>query len=88
MKAVTTQTDLAGGAVKLQWESDRTSHSAVGDSGHRYEIVLVYHTTDWGVRRSPRGWCLKSDGEVVHFDTSLRQCKKVAKLLERRAALV
>jgi hypothetical protein len=49
--------------------------------------VLVYNATEWGVKRTPRGWCLKADGEVVHFDTSLRNCKKVARLLEKRASL-
>jgi hypothetical protein len=74
-------------AVKLRWESDGTSHSAKGGSGHRYEIVLVYHATEWGVKRAPRGWCLKADGEVVHLLASVHQCKKAASLLEERASL-
>ncbi len=72
--------------MKLQWESARTSYSATGGSGHRYEIVFAYDATEWGVKRAPRGWCLKADGEVVDFNT-LRQCKKAASLLERRALL-
>ena len=74
-------------AVKLRWESDGTSHSAKGGSGHRYEIVLIYHATEWGVKGAPRGWCLKADGEVVHLLESLRQCKKAASLLEKRSSL-
>ncbi len=72
--------------MKLRWESDGTSYSATGGSGHRYEIVLVYHATEWGIKHAPREWCLKADGEVAHFNT-LRQCKKAASLLERRASL-
>jgi hypothetical protein len=87
LKEGSTQADLTGGAVKLQWESAGPVHSATGGSGHRYEVVLVYNATEWGVKRTPRGWCLKADGEVVHFDTSLRNCKKVARLLEKRASL-
>ncbi len=79
--------DLTGGAVKLRWESDGTSHSVTGASGHRYEIVLIHDATEWGVKGAPKGWCLKADGDVVQFDTSLRQCKKAANLLEKRASL-
>ncbi len=58
----------------------------MGGSGHRYEIVLVYDATERGAKRAPRGWCLKADGEGVHFHTLL-QCKKAASLLEKRALL-
>ncbi len=74
-------------AVKLQWQSDGTSYFATGGSGHWYKIVLVYHATDLGVKGAPRGWCLKADNEVAHFDPSLDQCKEAASLLEERASL-
>ncbi len=73
--------------MKLRWESDGTLRSATGGSGHRYEIVLVLDATEWGEKPAPRGWCLKADGEVVQFHTSLRKCKKAASLLEKRALL-
>ena len=73
--------------MKLQWESDGTSYSATGGSGHRYEIVFAYDATEWGVKRAPRGWCLQADGNVVHFHTSLRQCKNAAILLNEPASL-
>ncbi len=72
--------------MKLQWESAQTSYSATGGSGRRYKIVVIYHATKWGPKRAPRGWCLKADGEGVHFHTLL-QCKKAASLLEKRALL-
>ncbi len=70
--------------MKLQWESDGTSYSATGGSGRRYEIVLLYDATERGAKRAPRGWCLKADGEGVHFHT-LRQCKKAGPPSEVRA---
>lgn len=73
-------------AVKLHWESDGGSYLATGGSGHRYEIVVVYDAGEWGVRRAPKGWCLKSDGDVVQFRGSLRECKKAAKLMEKLAS--
>ncbi len=73
-------------AVKLQWESDGTSYSATGGSGHRYEVVLVYDATEPGAKRVSRSWCLKADGEAVYFHT-LRQCTKAASLLDKRASL-
>jgi len=83
--ALTSSEGEGSEAVKLQWESARTSYSATGGSGHRYKIVVLYHATKWGPKRAPRGWCLKADGEVVDFNT-LRQCKKAASLLEKRAS--
>ena len=74
-------------AVKLDWESHGTSYSATGGSGHRYEIVVVHHATEWGVKGAPPGWCLKADNEAGYFRTSLGQCKKAASLLEERASL-
>ena len=71
--------------MKLRWESDGTSHSVTGASGHRYEIVLIHDATEWGVKGAPKGWCLKADGDVVHFDVSLSNCKKTAERLEERA---
>ncbi len=73
--------------MKLRWESDGTLRSATGDSGHRYEIGLVLDATEWGDKAAPRGWWLKVDGEWTDFHTSLRQCKKAASLLEKRASL-
>ncbi len=86
-----TQIELVPGqgseAVKLDWESDGTSYSATGGSGRRYEIVVVYHATEWGVKGAQRGWCLKANDQVSHFHASLGQCKKAASLLEKRASL-
>ena len=73
--------------MKLDWESDGTSYSATGGSGRRYEIVVVYYATEWGVKGARRGWCLKADDQVSHFHASLGQCKKAASLLEKRASL-
>ena len=72
--------------MKLNWESDGTSYSATGGSGRRYEIVVVYHATEWGVKGAPRGWCLKANDQA-HFHTSLGKCKTAASLLEERASL-
>ena len=67
--------------MKLQWESDGSSHSVAGGSGRLYEIVpmLLYG--------APNGWCLKADGGVVQYDHSLSECKRTAERLEERASL-
>ncbi len=85
--ALTSSEGEGSEAVKLQWESDGTSYSATGGSGHRYEIVVLYHATEWGVKGTRRGWCLKANDQVSHFHKSLGQCKKAASLLEKRALL-
>lgn len=71
--------------MKLHWESYGTTYVSAGPSGRQYKIGLAYETT--GERRTPIGWLLKEDGKDVHLHASLRQCKKVAKLREKRASL-
>ena len=72
--------------MKLLWHSQGGATAATGGSGHEFQIVTVYTEPQWGAPSVPYGWCLKVDGEVVHFDRSYYECKKVAKHIEEKSA--
>lgn len=72
--------------MKLLWHSHGSATAAKGGSGHEFEIVTVYTEPHWGMPSIPYGWCLRVDGEVVHFDRSYHECKKVAKHIEDESA--
>lgn len=72
--------------MRLLWHSHGNSTAAKGGSGHEFEILTVYTEPHWGTPSVPYGWCLKVDGQVIHFDRSFRACKDVAKNIEAESA--
>ncbi len=72
--------------MKLLWHSHGSSTAATGGSGHEFQISTVYTEPSWGASSIPYGWCLRVDGQVVHFDRSYRACKQVAKHMEEKSA--
>lgn len=51
-----------------------------------FEILSVYTEPRWGTPSNPYGWCLRVDGQVVHFDCSFCECKKFASRIEEESA--
>jgi hypothetical protein len=72
--------------MRLSWHSHGKAETALGGSGHEFEIVTVYTEPHWGSPSLPYGWCLRVDGQVVHFDRSYRGCKNVARRIEDESA--
>jgi hypothetical protein len=72
--------------MRLLWHSHGSSYAATGGSGHLFEILSVYTEPRWGTPSNPYGWCLRVDGQVVHFDCSFCECKKFASRIEEESA--
>ena len=72
--------------MRLIWHSQGNATAATGGSGHEFQIQTVYTEPRWGAPSIPYGWCLRVDGQVIHFDRSYRACKKVATSIEEESA--
>ncbi len=72
--------------MKLRWHSHGSATAARGGSGHEFEISTVYTEPRWGAQSIPYGWCLRVDGQVLHFDRSYHECRQVAKHIEEESA--
>jgi hypothetical protein len=72
--------------MRLLWHAHGRTNAAKGGSGHEFEILTVYTEPRCGAPSIPYGWCLRVDGQVVHFDRSYHACKQFAKQIEEGSA--
>jgi hypothetical protein len=73
-------------AISAAANSHGSSTAATGGSGHEFQISTVYTEPRWGASSIPYGWCLRVNGQVVHFDWSYHECRVVAKHIEEDGA--